>query len=150
MTEIPPIWLWVSGIYFAIQTVFVFCLIIAVINLIKSIKEITPKVEALTEKVQSIGDKVEDLTDNVKSTMEVVGVRAKSVAGSADMIAHTASRTFERFSPVVVGILSAIKIFKAVQDFRSSQKHTNPEKKGAAEAAKALAKVDKGPRKKDN
>ena len=138
MTEIPSVWLWVSGIYFVLQSILVLCLIMGLFRALHMMKEIAPKVEAISAKVTEIGDKVEDLTVTMKDTMEVVGGRAKSVAGSADLIAKTAANTFERFSPAVVGILSGLKILRAVMEFRDSRKAAS--EKGPA---KGLAKVDK-------
>jgi len=130
MTEIPMWWLIFSAIFFVLQSILVFCLIYFVIRLMGTIREITPKVVAISEKVHEIGIKVEDLTTNVKQTMETLGTRAKSVAGSADLIAHTAARSFERFSPAVVAILSGLKILRAVQEFRSSHNSRDRPKSG--------------------
>jgi phage-related protein len=145
MTEMPTVWLWVSGIFFVLQSIFVIALTIAVFKLIQAIQQITPKVQAISDKVHDIGDKVEDLTANVKTTLEVVGGRAKSVAGSADLIAHTASRTFEKFSPVVIGILSALRILKALQEFRGGKSPAEATKAKTLEkgAPREAAKVDK-------
>ena len=145
MTEIPMWWLVVSAIFFVAQIIFLSCLIFAVLKLTRAMQQIVPKVEAISVKVQEIGDKVEDLTTSVKDTMDSVGARAKSVAGSADLIVHTAATTFERFSPAVIGILSGLKILKAVMEFRADRKASaarrapNPEKG----ASKELAKVDR-------
>lgn len=142
MNEIPS-WVVVwAGVFFIVQTVFTLCLIGAVIFLIIEIKKITPKVAAIGDKVNDIGEKVDDLTANVKTTVEALSGRAKSVAGSADLIAQTASRTFERFSPAVVGILSALRILKAIQEFRrgahagDSSKPKSLGEQGSSESAK--------------
>lgn len=149
MTEIPTWWLVISGLFFLLQSILVACLIVAVIKLMGTIREITPKVVAISAKVEEIGTKVEELTDNVKTTMDSVGARAKSVAGSAEMIAHTAANTFERFSPAVVGILSALRILKAVQEFQNARKAGVPAKAALAEviAAETGRKVDRKPKK---
>jgi hypothetical protein len=54
----------------------------------------------------------------VKTAVDGVGGKAKSVAGSAEIVATSASRQFERFSPLLVGALTAIRIVKAVSDAR--------------------------------
>jgi hypothetical protein len=149
MTEIPLWWLIASFVFFVLQSLFILALIFALFKLMQAIQQITPKVEAISAKVHDIGEKVEDLTTNVKGTLEALGGRAKSVAGSADLIAHTASRTFEKFSPVVIGILSALRILKAVKEYRaghSAAEATSPKTldKGGP---KEPAKVDKKGRK---
>jgi hypothetical protein len=145
MTEQFPSWVvYAAGVFFLVQIVFTLGLIFAVWKLVQAIQQITPKVEAISVKVHEIGEKVEDLTTNVKGTFEALGGRAKSVAGSADLIAHTASRTFEKFSPVVIGILSALRILKALKEFRAGQKladATTP--KSLDKGVKGAAKVDK-------
>jgi hypothetical protein len=145
MTQFPPWVVYAAGVFFLVQIAFTLGLIYAVWKLVQAIQQIAPKVEAISVKVHDIGEKVEDLTTNVKGTLEALGGRAKSVAGSADLIAHTASRTFEKFSPVVIGILSALRILKAVKEYRAGQsvaEATSPKTldKGARKEA---AKVDK-------
>lgn len=118
---IPTWWLILSAIFFCLQSLLVLCLIGAVVYAIKLIKELQPKIAAVSDKVHDIGEKVEDLTVNVKETMATLGGKAKSVAGSADIIAHTASRTFEKYSPIVAGIVSALRVLRAVQQLRAKK-----------------------------
>lgn len=136
---IPNWWLVLSAIFFCLQSLLVLSLIGAVLYAIKLLKELQPKVAAVSDKVHDIGEKVEDLTTNVKETMATLGGRAKSVAGSADIIAHTASRTFEKYSPLVAGILSALRILRAVQQFRAKK----------SEGASEPGKVDKKSKKRE-
>lgn len=145
MTEIPTWWLVVSAIFFALGSLFLLALVVVVLKLIQAIQQLTPKVEAISDKVHDIGSKVEDLTTNVKTSLETFTGRAKSVAGSVDLVAHTASRTFEKFSPVVIGILSALRILKAVKEYRAGASPAEATKGKVQE--KSLAKVDKKGRK---
>ncbi len=141
MTEFPSWVVYSAGVFFIVQIVLTICLIVAVIRIVGVVKEVAPKVEAISVKVTEIGDKVEDLTETVRSTAETVGARAKSISGSAESIAQTAATSFEKFSPYVVGILSAVKILRALQGFRATAK------KPEGGHSKAVAKVDrKGPK----
>ncbi|MFI5386370.1 MAG: hypothetical protein ACHQ50_09645 [Fimbriimonadales bacterium] len=151
MTQIPEWWLGLSTVLMALQCLFFFAMAAAVFQLIKAVKQITPKVEALADRVQSIGIKVDGLTENVKDTMDTLGVRAKNVAGSAEQIAHTTARNYEKYSPYVVGILSALKIVKAVQEFRDAQSAGKVAKDIPPQQVvpKAHADVDKRTHKKD-
>jgi|SRR5579862_2694960 len=144
MTDIPS-WVVVSaGIFFLVQILSALCTIFLIFKVVQTMQELAPKVEAISVKVKEIGDKVEDLTDSVKSTADTVGARAKSISGSADSIAQTAATSFERYSPYVVGILSALRILRAVQEFRAGTQRAGA--KGHVETrkrvAKPLAKVD--------
>lgn len=149
MTQIPEWWLGLSTVLMAFQCLFFAGLFVAVYYLIKAVKQITPKVEALTVKVQGIADKVDGLTANVKDTMDTLGVRAKSVAGSAEHIAQTTAKNYERYSPYVVGILSALKIVKAVQEFQQARVATRASHDEAPAKAEHQhpAKVEKKDRK---
>jgi hypothetical protein len=148
---VSPVWLWISGIYFIVQTVFTLGLLFALYKLVTIFRQLVPKIAAIGDKVHDIGSKVEDLTVSVKTTVDNVGGRAKSVAGSADLIAHTASRSFEKFSPYVIGIMSALRIIKAVREFRQGSSLADATKQKALdpkrETLKDAAKLDKKRRK---
>jgi|GEM_PF-6484530 len=145
MTDIPSWVVNLAGVFFLVQIVMSLCLIYLIFRVVAMVKEVGPKVEEISTKVKDIGDKVEALTESVKSTADTVGARAKSISGSAEAIAQTAATSFERFSPYVVAILSALRIIRAVQEFRSaSQSHVKKKAPAAStEEAAAFAKVDR-------
>lgn len=137
MNELPMWWLIISAVFFVINIFFFIGMIFAGMTLLRMIKEMQPKVTALTERVDSIGKHVEELAISARTTVEGVGGRAKSVVTSVDSIAHMASAQFERFSPLFVGALTAIRLVKALGEVR----------KGAG-VGKATSKKALEPRKK--
>jgi hypothetical protein len=128
-SQIPTWWLVVSGIFFALNVLFLIALTIVMLALAKVIVAMKPKltslessVQSLVEKVSSIASNVEDLSATVKTTIEKVGGSAQVVAGNAQLVSQTASREFEKFSPLVVGAIATIRVMTALNDFRLNRK----------------------------
>lgn len=151
MNELPGWWLALSGFFFIANILLMGALVYVLLIVVPSyLRKLQPRVDSIAAKVDAIGHKVEQLATTTTATVETVGSRAKSVAGSVDSIAHTASKQFERFSPFIVGALTAIKLVRAlseVQRGKSVAKATSREslddKNGKVEGVKKPAKVDK-------
>jgi predicted PurR-regulated permease PerM len=131
-------WFYILGIvFFVVNTLFFIVMAFVMFKLVQVAQNIQPKVEQLTNRVESIGQQVEELSENVKTTVSQLGGRAQSVATSVDNIAHVASRQFEKFSPFIVGAMTAIRLVKALNEVRqgrsiakaTTQKNLDPEKK---------------------
>lgn len=135
---IPTWWLVLSGIFFALNIVLFAVVGVLAIKLVEMQKEMKPKLAELTTKVNSIAENVDQITKHLNDTLTNVGGHAKSVAGSADHIASLASSTFERFSPLVVGVMTALRLFGAIRDFRRSS-----EKKRKIEDIKEAREIDR-------
>jgi hypothetical protein len=153
MTEIPSWWLIVSAIFFVVNIVFFIGLTFALFKIVQVMQTFGPKVNAIAQRVDQIGHKVEELTTSVKETAESLGGRAKSVAGSVDLIAHTASKQFEKFSPLIVGVLTTLKLLKAVQEYRRGHDVAEATTKAATEPKESVEeqrKVDRKLQKREN
>jgi outer membrane murein-binding lipoprotein Lpp len=136
MNNIPTIWFWLSGAFFVVNILFFFALTVALLRVAGLIKELTPKVNELSVKVnglvtqvQEVAKKVEEVAANVATTMSEVGGRAKGVVGSVELVAQSASRQFERFSPFVVGAITAMRLVRALSDIRGGRKPSEALKK---------------------
>lgn len=128
MTEIPPFWLWVSGAFFLLGALFFLTLIIAMVLLVIKVNQLAPqvqetikKVNGLTAQVQDISQKVGQIATNLNSTVTEVGGRAKGVVGSVELVTQSASRQFERFSPFVVGAVTAIRLVRSLAEMRKKE-----------------------------
>lgn len=137
MTEIPTWWLVASGIFFILNTLLFIVLGICAVFLLKFVTGLKPKIESLESsiqglvtKVHGVADRVEEVAASVKTTVEGVGGRAKSVVGSAELVAQSASRQFERFSPFVIGAMTAIRLVKALSDARAGMAEKVAKKTG--------------------
>jgi hypothetical protein len=118
MNGMPEWWIWASGIFFIVNILLISALIYLIFEVVKFLRSVQPKIVALTEKVESIGARVEEVALSVRTTSENLGGRAKSIAGSVDLVAHSASKQFERFSPLIIGVMTALRLLKAVQEYR--------------------------------
>lgn len=153
MSEIPTWWLAVSAVFFVVNVVMMIAIVYLAVHLVKILQGLQPKIETISTRVDAIGQRVEEVATSTQATLASLGGRAQSVATSVDTIAHVASRQFERFSPYLVGALTAIRLVKAlaeVKQGRSLAKATtqaNLDEDRKEEALEKAAKVDKGRRK---
>lgn len=130
--EIPQWWFALSAIFFVVNIILFIAVIAAVWKLVQFFEAIQPKVQEISTqvntlivKVDRVADRVEEVAVSVRDTVEGVGGRAKGVASSVEIIAHSASRQFEKISPLVVGAMTAFRIIKGIRDLRS-HRHQPP------------------------
>ena len=136
MTDIPSWWLYLSGAFFLFNIVLFGVLIYAILSLVKLVKALQPRVESLEDsvktlivKVQDVADRVEEVATSVRDTVQNVGGRARNVVGTAEMVAGAASKQFERLAPLATGVITALKVLKAVQEFRHRRAEPEESKK---------------------
>lgn len=115
-------WLVVSAMFFVLNIVFFGVMSYAVLKLTKVVGELQPQVSTLVKRVEEVAHRVDELTTTVKDSVEQIGGKAKGVIGSVELVAQSASRQFERFSPFVVGAMTAMKLIKGLKDMRGAQK----------------------------
>lgn len=118
--EVPSWWLYISGAFFIVNLFVFIGLLVAIFQVVKVVKDISPRVHSLTTKVEGLTEKVGQLTESAKNTVETVGGKARNVAGSAESIANVGAAQFERFAPILAGVLTGLKILGAVRAFRQS------------------------------
>ena len=135
MTEIPGWWLVLSGVFFFLNALLCIAGIVAVVVVIKILKDLQPRVESLEAavrelivKVQGVADRVEEVAASVRDTVRSVGGKASHVAGAADLVATAATKQFDRIAPVVSVLVTAFKIFRAVQSLRP-KRHSKREER---------------------
>ncbi|MBS1718082.1 MAG: hypothetical protein JSS72_10180 [Armatimonadetes bacterium] len=122
MIEVPSWWLVLSLIFFAINALSFLGMFVAIWKMKQAVEQMQPKVDDLVSEVKAVTVKVNDLTTTVNETVKGLSGHANSVAGSADLIASTAARIFERNAPLVMGVLSAIRIVSAVRGAKKDEK----------------------------
>ncbi len=135
-------WFWLSVIFFLLSILLMVGYIALGVVIFRFVKEMRPKVDALEKNVQTaiqrvhvVSERVEEVAASVKATVDNVGDKAKGVATSAELVAHTASRQFERFSPILIGALTAIRVVSAIRESRKSKAQKIAEKE-AEQASK--------------
>lgn len=118
-------WLVLSAIFFFTNALLVGALAYAVFKLGGAVAEMRPKVEGLVETVDSVAKKVDGLATTLQATVKSVGDKASGVASSASIMANTTSKVFERFAPLLGIVLTGLKIFGSIQEYRAA--HRKPE-----------------------
>ena len=121
MTTIPTWWLVLSGLFFFANMVLFVALAWAAVKLIGILKDIVPKVVAIEKQVQDLVKKVQDLTANVQETVKSLGGKATATVGSIEGVTQSASRQFERYSPFVIGSLTAIRLVSALTGMKKGR-----------------------------
>jgi hypothetical protein len=119
MTEIPTWVVYAAGIFFVINIVFYAALIWVLLTKVgPAMQNLTAKVGELSQKVEDVAKRVEDVADSIKDTVGNVGQKASGILGSVELIAQSASRQFERFSPFIVGAMTAMRLVKSLNEMR--------------------------------
>jgi hypothetical protein len=151
MTEIPAVWLWVSGLFFLVNLLFNIGLLIALWKLYGILNDTRPKIAALAAKtdillnrVQEVAKRVEEVATTIRDRTNEVGGRARGVVGSAELVVHSASKQFERFSPFVVGAVTAMRLIKALNEMRKGKPASEATKKGFLDRLPARRRKKKG------
>ncbi|MGV3616387.1 MAG: hypothetical protein ACO1SV_13740 [Fimbriimonas sp.] len=136
MNNFPTWWIWASGIFFVVNLLFFVALTLVLFRLATLMKELSPKVNELSTRVnglvtqvEQVAKKVEEVASNLATTTAELGGRAKGVVGSVELVAQSASRQFERFSPFVVGAMTAMRLVRALSDIRGGRKPSEALKK---------------------
>ncbi len=145
MTEIPTWVVIAAGLFFVVNILFYVALIAVLILVVKpAMQQMSAKVSELTAKVDKVAVRVEELATNVRETLESVSLKASSILGSVELIAQSASKQFERFSPFIVGAMTAMRLVKSLNEMRHGRsaleatKKKTLEKKPATPAKKKL------------
>ncbi|MFQ3586577.1 MAG: hypothetical protein SNJ74_02005 [Fimbriimonadaceae bacterium] len=121
MTEIPTIWLWVSGLFFLFGTIAYGVAIVVAVRALKAVQELQPTVKRLTDRVESIGQKVDTLADSARTTVDDVGGRARLVAKNLEGVVSLSARRFESISQVVMMAGALLKLYQQVSAAKRSQ-----------------------------
>lgn len=118
---VPTWWLVLSGLFFLMNIVLFSALAFAAIKLVGILKDLTPRIVGIEKQVQDLIKKVQDLTANVQETVRSIGGKASATVGSVEGVAQSASRQFERYSPFVIGSLTAIRLVSALNQAKNGR-----------------------------
>jgi len=121
MNELPMWWLILSGIFFAMNTLLFIAMAVMLFKLGQAVQDLKPKVESLVVKVDGVTTKVDALTTTLHETVKNVGEKASGVAGSANVLAQTTSKVFEKYAPLLAIATTAFRIFGAIREYRQAK-----------------------------
>src|SRR5688572_2857534 len=157
--EISPVWLWISGIFFAlgiVSTLATIALIVVIMRFFKnvqptissvatkvegvtaSVESLTNKVESITGKVECIADTVRGIADSAKGVADSAKGTVQSVGGKAqglmENLTNTAENTIKQTegSKLLNAVMIGLQVFNAVQAIRA-QTQSQVDKNGKAE-----------------
>ncbi len=130
MTEVvPPWWLIVSAIFFVLATVAMIGIVVALIKVLQMLGEIMPQVKATAVRVEEVATRVEEVSETVKKTVEDLSSRARGIATTTEGMVNKTAGVVASQSPWIVGVVTAIKLYKAFQEMRETKatsQATNP------------------------
>src|ERR671916_376197 len=118
MQPVPTWWLVLSGLFFFVNILFFIGIMIGGFFLLKFMKDLRPRMDTLTQRLDDLHRRVIDLTETLHKNIEGIGGKAKGVVGSVERVAQSTSRQFERYSPFFIGALTAMRLIKALNEFR--------------------------------
>jgi uncharacterized protein YoxC len=128
MTVIPSWVVYAAGAFFVLNSLLFISLIVFLLFLSNYLKELKPRIENVekaimetVKKVQELTQKVEQVALQVQERVTNVGGKAQGVVGSVELVAQSVSRQFEKFSPFVVGAVTAIRLISALRSARADR-----------------------------
>lgn len=107
MTTIPTIWLWVSGISFALAALLNIGMIVGGII---AWGKISPLLTQAQTQIKSLGDKGNEIADKAKGTVEIVHDRASSILGTAEEASGRVTQRIGAASAALTGIFVILRI----------------------------------------
>lgn len=128
--QIPTWWLVISAVFFIVNIVLFIGLMVAGFFLLKFLRELGPRLDGLSKRVDDLHGRVIELTESLRKNIEGVGGKARGIVGSVERVAQSTSRQFERFSPFFIGALTAMRLVKALNEFRKGRPLASATKKG--------------------
>ncbi len=128
MSTIPDWWLYVSAAFFLLNIAVFAVLIWVLLKIKQSFDELKPKLDAMSAKVnetanqlQAVAKRVDDVAKNISSTTNEIGGRARGLVGTAEGFAHTASQQLEKFSPLIVGVVTFSRVLSALRGSKANR-----------------------------
>jgi hypothetical protein len=125
MQEVPSwlivVWLIVSLLFFLTNLILLAVLAYVGLKLRPALEDLSKKVGDLTVKIERVAERVEDLAGNLGETVGNVGQKAAGILGSVELVLQSASRQFERFSPLLVGAMTAMRLVKSLNEMKSGK-----------------------------
>ncbi len=119
MAEIPPAWLWVSGICFGMSIVLNLALIVGGIIFWS---KIGPLIEDLRNQVKRLGDRANDITSTAKQTVDIVHNRTEKILGSAEEASANVSQRIGAASTALTTAFIAMRVIGFVRGIANEQK----------------------------
>ncbi len=140
-----PAWvIWAAGLFFIVNILFYIALIVVLLVVVKpAMHRMSMKLSELTGKVDKVANRVEELATNLKESLESVSMKANGILGSVELIAQSASKQFERFSPFIVGAMTAMRLVKSLNEMRHGKSALEATKKKTLEKKPATPEKKK-------
>lgn len=99
MNELPESWLWISGLFFGLGSLFMVIAVALALVTFRLLTDLNRQLQSLAERVERIARRVESLTETAQTVGTDVGVRATGIMRIVDDLAGTAHRRLERLAP---------------------------------------------------
>ena len=119
MTEIPPAWLWVSGICFGMSILTNLVLIGVAIA---AWGKIGPLISDLRGQIKQLSDKVNAITSTAKSTVDIVHSRTEKILGGAEEASSTVSQKIGAASTALTTVFVAMRIVGFVRGLAKEER----------------------------
>lgn len=125
MSEIPGWWLWVSGIFFVLQSLFLVALGVVLFKALEVLRTLPPKVEATSRQVnqllttvQGVASKVDGIAANVQTTVSTVNGSVQRVSGTMGAVSEGAAPVLTKAAPILGYLALGLKVLQMVQGLR--------------------------------
>ncbi|MDR3690442.1 MAG: hypothetical protein P4L46_13760 [Fimbriimonas sp.] len=128
-SEIPSIWLIVSGLFFLLGIVVFIASLVVLMKILKLAEELKPKVESLSSKVETlmvkidrVSDRVEEVAVSAKSSIDDFRGSSNGIMGTVEHLAKSVATKSDMITPILTGGLAAYKVFMTIRAARQKPK----------------------------
>ncbi len=139
MNEIPTWWLILSGLFFALHSVLLLSMVIAIFMIVRKMGPLVQKVDQIAQKVDGLvkdtGEKVTRITSNIAGVTD----NAKRVAGAV-------SENVGRWAPYAAGAMAIMKLGQTAREMKKgpAEKAADQAKNGVKTGVKAAKRKGSG------
>ena len=135
MNELPSWWLFLTGLAAVVIAIFfiVMCALLYQIakfakevrapveNLVEKVNDLVPEVKSLVQKVEALTVKVEGIAESTRGTVDLVGDKAKGVAGAVESIATIAATRFRAYAPILGAAMAGMRLYSMFVEARTKK-----------------------------
>ena len=121
-SEIPTIWLIVSGVFFFFGILVFAATLVVLLKLLKLAEELKPRVdrlsgqvETLIVKVERVADRVEEVATSAKGSIDDFRGTSSGIMGTIEHLAKSTATKSDMITPILSGGLAAYRIFMAIK-----------------------------------
>jgi hypothetical protein len=121
MTELPPWWIYASGIFFILAIVLTVGLGLAAWMMMQKVKAFQETAEKTLHRAEAIADRLENVAKSAQNTVDSIGGSARSVASKVEGAVTSTAEKVEPFMAVLAIASAGLQLYQQFSAMRSKR-----------------------------